>query len=230
MNRSAHCSSAAPRSSVPSLRHDARTTSPRSAPTTAGRPRSSASRAATRPTIPTAPRAAHDGRAVGRVDVRDGRPRLGDGGLHQVAPGQVGGLERIGVDGGLGRILGQQEAGRLERLPHPSGGVQPRRDGEGHGLEVDRGRARSGHAPAGRRCPGRGAGPQPLEPEPRDGAVLADDRRDVRDRPDRREVGQVERRSRAAGLVGEEQLGDLERDAAARQPPVRIGRVRRDAG
>ena len=38
---------------TPSLRHDARMTSPRSAPTTAARPRSSASRAATSPTIPT---------------------------------------------------------------------------------------------------------------------------------------------------------------------------------
>ena len=76
---------------------------------------------------------------------------------------------------------------------------------------------------------GRDAGPrraaQPLEPEPGDRPVLADDRGHVGDGPDRREVGQVERGQRAAGLVREQELGDLEGDAAARQAAVRVGRV-----
>ena len=102
---------------------------------------------------------------------------------------------------GLGRVLGQQEPGGLERLPHPTGGVEPRGDGEGDGLEVDGGRRDPG-ALEERRDPGPRRRPQPLEAEPRDRAVLADDRRDVGDGPDGREVGQVERGRRPAGLVG----------------------------
>ena len=45
-----------------------------------------------------------------------------------------------------------------------------------------------------------------------------DERGDVRDGADGREVGQTERRGRPTGLVGEEQLGDLEGDAGAGQP------------
>ena len=73
--------------------------------------------------------------------------------------------------------------------------------------------------------PGRGARAQPLEAEPGDRPVLADDGRDVGDGADRREVRELERGRGATGLVGEEQLGDLERDAAAGQPAVRVGRV-----
>ena len=82
-------------------------------------------------------------------------------------------------------------------------------------------RARSSSAA----IPGRGARRSRSRPEPRDRPVLADDRRDVGDGPDRREVGEVERGRRAAGLVGEQQLGDLERDAAPGQAAVRVGRV-----
>ena len=66
---------------------------------------------------------------------------------------------------------------------------------------------------------------QALEADPGDRPVLADDRRQVGDRPDRRQVREPERGGRAAGVIGEEQLGDLERHAAPGQPPVRVGRI-----
>ena len=91
------------------------------------------------------------------------------------------------MGGRLGRVVGEQEPGGLERLPHPAGRVEPRRDGERDGLEVDRGRGDPG-AFEERGDPGPGRAAQPLETEPRDRPVLADDRRDVGDRPDRREV------------------------------------------
>ena len=123
------------------------------------------------------------------ASVADHRPCLGDDGLHQVAPGHVGRLERLGVQRRRGRVVGQQQVRGLERLPHPAGGVEPRRDGEGDGLEIDR----VGRDP-GPLEQGRDAGPrvasQPLEPEPRDRPVLADDRRHVGDRPDGRQVGE----------------------------------------
>ena len=72
--------------------------------------------------------------------------------------------------------------------------------------------------------PGRAS--KPLETQPRDRAVLADDRGDVGDGADRREVGQVERGREPAGFVRQQELRDLERDATAGQPAVRVGRVR----
>ena len=90
-------------------------------------------------------------------------------------------------------------------------------------------RSTAAGAIAGTLQEGRDAGPwsrpEAFEPEPGDGAVLADDRGHVRHRPDRGEVGQGERRGRTAGLVREQELGDLECDATPRQPPVRVGRV-----
>ena len=129
-------------------------------------------------------------------------------------------LERVGMQGRLGRVLGQQEPRRLERLPHPAGRVEARREGERDRLEVDGGRVDPGaleqRGDARPRVP-----PEPLEPEPGDRPVLADDRRHVGDRADRGQVGQVERGLRSARQVGQEQLGDLERDAAAGQAAVR---------
>ena len=93
------------------------------------------------------------------------------------------------------------------------------------GLEVDRVGRDPGALEEGR-DPGPRRAAQPLEPEPGDRAVLADDRGDVGDGPDRRQVGQVEGGRRTARLVGEQQLGDLEGDAAAGQAAVRVGRVR----
>ena len=48
--------------------------------------------------------------------------------------------------------------------------------------------------------PGPRVRPQPLQPEPGDRPVLADDRRDVGDGADRREIGEVERGGRPAGM------------------------------
>ena len=200
-------------------------TSPRSAPTTAGRPRSSTRRAATRPTIPTGPRTVDDGRRLAgtvadqpsrasatAVFIRSRRVRLA-----------VSSASACGAASAA--IVGQQQARGLERLPHPSGGIEPRRDGEGDGLEIDRVGRDPGPFEQGRDAGARGAS-QPLEPEPRDRPVLADDRRDVGDRPDRRQVGEGEGGGRPARFAGEQELRDLERDAAAGQPAVGVGGVR----
>ena len=157
-------------------------------------------------------------------DSADDRPRLGDGRLHQVASGQVRGLQGVGVDARLDRVRGEQEARRLERLPHPAGGVEPRGDGERHRLEVDRIGLDAGPLEEGRDAGPRRAA-QPFEPETRDRPVLPDDRGHVGDRSDRRQVGQVEGGQRTAGLVREQELGDLEGHAAPRQAAVRVGRV-----
>ena len=73
---------------------------------------------------------------------------------------------------------------------------------------------------------GPGRRSQAVEAEPGDRPVLADDGRHVGDGSDGREVGEVEGRGRSAGLVREEQLRDLEGDAAPRQASVRIRGVR----
>ena len=130
-------SRASPRSIVPALRHEARIVSPRSAPTTAGRARSSASREATRPTMPTGhgPWTIAAGRSGSGGDDGSG---LGHGGRHQVAPGGVGGLQVGGVDGrGRRRHRPAGGAAASQRLPHPPGRVEPRGDGERHAIEVD---------------------------------------------------------------------------------------------
>ena len=86
--------------------------------------------------------------------------------------------------------------------------------------------ARPGPAPAGRRSPAvvrRAVVPGPVRAIAR---FSPDDRGDIGDRPDRREIRQGERRGRPAGLVAQQQLGDLERDAAPGQARVRVDRVR----
>ena len=100
---------------------------------------------------------------------------------------------------GLGRVVGEQEPGGLERLPHPPGRVEPRGDGEGDGLEVD-GLGRDPCALEERRDARARRAPQALEAEPGDRPVLADDRRHVGDGPDRREVASG--RARRAGPPG----------------------------
>ena len=76
--------------------------------------------------------------------------------------------------------------------------------------------------------PGSRGGPQALESEPRDGAVLSQDGCDVGDRADRRQVGQVgdrlDRRDTAELL--QQERGHLQRDAAPGQASIRVGRVR----
>ena len=106
------------------------------------------------PDDPDGPRTVDErGRRIGGA--LEQRPRLGDGRLHEVPPRRVGGLECLGTLGRLGRILGQQQAGRLRGLPHPPGGVEPWGDRERDRFEVHRIRPRARNAPAVR--PARGA-------------------------------------------------------------------------
>ena len=92
---------------------------------------------ATRPTMPTAHGPANDRGVVRRLVGHRGTS-LRDGDLHEVAPRQVGRLEGVGVQRGLGRVVGQQEPRRLEGLAHPAGGIEARGEGERDGLEIDR--------------------------------------------------------------------------------------------
>ena len=69
---------------------------------------------------PDRPRAADDRRARRPGRVGDGRPRLGDGRPHQVAPGQVRRLERVGVDRRPRPGRRRAAAGR-PRAPPPPG-------------------------------------------------------------------------------------------------------------
>ena len=203
-------------------------TSPSSAPTTAGRPSSSTSLRGHETDDPDAPRSVDDaGRRPGRG--RDHRPRLGHDGAGEIPTGDVRGFERIGVEPGFDGIVGQQEPRRLERLAHPARGVQAGREGERDRLEIDGGRVDPG-ALQQRRDAGAWMVPKPLDAEPRDRPVLADDRRDVGDGADRGQVRQLERRLGTAGQVGQQQLGDLERDAAAGEATVGVGRRRPGAG
>ena len=85
--------------------------------------------------------------------------------------------------------------------------------------------ARARPARAAPRSPGRGAVAHPLEAEAGDRPVLAHDRRDVRDRPDRREVREVAGLRLGAEQLAEQQPRDGERDARPGQAPIRVGRV-----
>ena len=176
---------------------------------------------------PDRPRAAHEDRAAVRAALRlQESTRLVDGRSRDVPPDQVGGVERRGVDGGLGRIVREQERGCHVGVPDAAGGVQPRREREPDRLERDVGgcHARSGEQ---RRDPRPRRRSDPLEAQARDPAVLAEHRGDVRDGPDRRQVGQVHGRrlDRDPGEALEEQRGDLERNARPGQPGVRVAAI-----
>ena len=203
MNRSAHSSSAAARSNPPALRHEARTTSPTrsSAPTTAGRPRRSASRDATSPTIPTGhgPWTRIAGPARSRRLGRDCRGTSASA-SHVVSVVSVASREvrrrRASPASavGLGRVVGQQErAPRRAASPtRPAALIR----GAMANATVSRSAVGRRDRPRARRSAAMpAAAPRRIRsrPEPRDGPVLAEDRRDVRDRPDRGEVGQVQR-------------------------------------
>ena len=151
--------------------------------------------------------------------------RLGDGRLHEVLPRRVGGLERLGTLRCVGRVLGQEQARRLRGLPHPPGGVEPWGDRECDRFEVHRVHCEPGTL---QQCgqPGARSAPYHVEPETGDRTVLPDDRGNVGDRADRREVGQSQRRSPASRLLREDQAGELERHAAPREPAIRIDAVR----
>ena len=124
----------------------------------------------------------------------------------------------------LDRVACQQQPGSLQRLPHPTGGIEPWGDGERDGLQVHRGRRDPGTFEE-RGDPRSWRATHPLEAQPRDRPVLADDRCHVGDGADGRQVGELESGRGATGLVGEDELRDLERDATARQAAVRVGRI-----
>ena len=123
--------------------------------------------------------------------------------------------------GRLGGIVGEQQSRRLERLAHPSGRVEAWREGERDRVEVHVGRRDTRPLQERGDARPRRASHQ-VQAEPRDRPVLADDRGDVGDRADRGEVGQLEGRCDSAGLVAQDQLGDLEGDATPRQPGIGI--------
>ena len=164
-----------------------------------------------------------DGRRV-RGALED-RPCLGDGRLHQVAAGGVGGFEHLRALHGFRGILGEQEAGRLGGLPHPAGRIEPRRNGERDALEVDSIGLDAAPLEQGRQPWPRTASHE-VQPKPRDRPVLPDDRSDVGDRADRREIGKLERSLAPTRQVPEQQARDLERHATAGEPAVRVRAVR----
>ena len=124
-------------------------------------------------------------------------------------------------DRGLLGRSGEQQSRGHDRLPHPAGRVESRREGERDRLEIGRRRV---DARPRQEC--GDAGPrgvaQALEAQPGDGPVLADDRRHVGDGPDGREIGQGEGRGGTAGQVREQRLRDLEGDTAAGEALVRV--------
>ena len=164
-----------------------------------------------------------------RSGTADRRPSLAHRLARQVAPRPIGGLELGRQPVRLGPVVGQEQRRGVGRLPHPARGVDPRRDRERQRLERRRRPARPDAASRRAAIPGRGAARDPGQAEPDDRARLAEDRDEVGDAPDRREVGELERGGRSAGLVAEQQLGQLEGDAAARQPALGIARCRRAA-
>ena len=233
----------------PSLRHDARMTGPSSAPTTAGRPRSSTSRDATSPTIPTGhgPRtivarrrsggsgARSRGRSSGpvaspRSPSRE-RSRLGD---RLASSGRAGVVLAVSSSAASavassGVVAEQQARPRRAASPiRPAALIRGATANES--VSTSTSPAATPAAARSAAIPGRGSRRDPLQPEPDDRPRLAEDRDEVGDAPDRREVGEVQRGVRAAGLVGEEQLGELERDAAAGEAGAPGSGCRRAAG
>ena len=125
------------------------------------------------------------------------------------------------MGGRLGRVLGQEQPSGLHRLADASGRVQAGRQGERDRLEVH-GRRDHPCALEEGRDPGPRRRAEALQAQSRDRPVLADDGRHVGHGPDRGEVRQGEREGRATGFVAQQQLGDLEGHAAARQSRVRV--------
>ena len=121
-------------------------------------------------------------------------------------------------------ILREQEPGRLQRLPDAPGRVQARRQRKRDRVEVHVRRGDPGTLEE-RGDPGPGRAAHLLEAQSRDRSVLAHDRGHVGDRSDGREVRELERGRGTARFVGQDQLRDLEGDAAAGQAHVRVARV-----
>ena len=177
------------------------------------------------------PRTTMAGSVVDAGDGRDGRLDLGQRLLRQVAPRVVGRLEALGEAGrGRGRRSASSSAAASVASPiRPAALIRGASD-ERDGLEVDAGR---GHP---------GPGEERRQPRPRRPAR-------IRSRPSRamarfsptigatsETVPMIARSARsraasgAAGHLGQDELGDLERDAAAGQPAVRIRARRPGAG
>ena len=73
----------------------------------------------------------------GRVRQPERRPRLGDRRRASGPGGSTFAASRVAASAGrLLRRLREQQAGGVERLPHPPGGVEARREHEADGLEV----------------------------------------------------------------------------------------------
>ena len=181
MKRSAQRSRVAPRSSDPSLRHEARTTSPSSAPTTAGRPRSSASRAATSPTIPTLHGPRTTVAALDRLRRRRPRaPRRRPSSSGRGGSGWRPRAHRRGSPASAGSSASRSRAASSASPTRPAALSRGAMANETVSRSTAAGaiRARSSSAA----IPGRGARRSRSRPEPRDRPVLADDRRDVGDR------------------------------------------------
>ena len=129
---------------TPSLRHDARTTSPSSAPTTAGRPRSSASRAATSPTMPTRPRPRTTVAGIGRRPRRrPPGPRRPPSSSGRGGPGWPPRARRRGSPASAGSSASSSRAASRASPTRPAALSRGARANDDR-LEVDRRRARSG--------------------------------------------------------------------------------------
>ncbi len=194
--------------------------------TRTGRPVSSARRPATRPMMPTgqSPSSTMKASSVGSVQASPAPPRW----LSRSAPGAGGWRPRAGrrAAAAVGVIAASSSAAATAGSPtRPMAlmrGARPKEMSSGrHVIRVDA-------APTASRAarPGRGASLEPAQAEAHDGAVLAVEGHDVRDRPDGRQVRQPERGLGAARRVRQEQLRDLEGDPGAGEPTVRIAAVR----
>ena len=123
-------------------------------------------------------------------------------------------------------VVGEQQARRDVRRAHAAGGVDARREHEADVIAVDRLAGQA--ADVEQRAQAdlvRPAGQQ-IEAELGDDAVLADQRHDVGERADRRDLDEAGQQLVAAGAAAE-RLHQLQRDADAGEILVRIGAVGR---
>ena len=118
-------------------------------------------------------------------------------------------------------VVRQEQGGGVGRLPHPPGGVDPRREHERDRLEVDVAGARSPPVPGARRCPVA----VPVRIRSRPSRAMARFSPRIGDTSATVPIVARSARSRAAagppGSSVEQQLRELERDAAAGKPPMR---------
>ena len=123
-------------------------------------------------------------------------------------------------------VSASRSRARVERLPHPPGGVEPGREHEPDRLEIHGRRAGRGRAPAGPRC--RAAGAVRIRSRPSRAIARFSPR--IGTTSDTVPMVASSARSSASasapGEVAEQEPGDRERDAAAGQRRVRVDRVR----